>query len=85
MAEADPIALTPNQRIRRHVAQRLSLRKPQEEALTILAELADRIDWCGEVDTRGLLAEVAAAYPSVESFEREFPSLCFSLATGECL
>jgi len=82
MAEADPVTLTPNQRIRRQVAQRLSLRKPQEEALTILAELADRIDWRGEVDTQGLLAEVAAAYPSVESFERKFPSLCFSLATG---
>lgn len=82
MAEANPITLTPNQRIRRQVAQRLSLRKPQEEALTILADIADRIDWRGEVDTQALLADIAASFPSVESFERAFPSLCFALATG---
>ncbi len=82
MADNAPPALTPNQRIRRQVAQRLSLRKPQEEALNILTEIADRIDWRGEVDCTALLAEIAAAYPSVESFERAFPSLCFALATG---
>lgn len=81
MADA-PVTLTQNQRIRRQVAQRLSLRKPQEEALNILTDIADRIDWCGEVDCAALLAEIAAAYPSVESFERAFPSLCFALATG---
>lgn len=81
MADA-PITLTPNQRIRRQVAQRLSLRKPQEEALNLLTDIAERIDWRGEVDCAALLAEIAAAYPSVESFERAFPSLCFALATG---
>ncbi|PBN43201.1 DEAD/DEAH box helicase family protein [Sphingobium sp. D43FB] len=81
MADA-PVTLTQNQRIRRQVAQRLSLRKPQEEALNILTDIADRIDWRGEVDCAALLAEIAAAYPSVESFERAFPSLCFALATG---
>ena len=82
MAEADTVMLTANQRIRRQVAQRLSLRTPQEEALAILADIADRVDWRGEVDMQALLAEIAAAYPSVESFERAFPSLCFALATG---
>ncbi len=81
MADA-PVTLTQNQRIRRQVAQRLSLRKPQEEALNILTDIADRIDWRGKVDCAALLAEIAAAYPSVESFERAFPSLCFALATG---
>ena len=81
MADA-PVTLTQNQRIRRQVAQRLSLRKPQEEALNILTDIADRIDWRSEVDCAALLAEIAAAYPSVESFERAFPSLCFALATG---
>ncbi|MFA6117878.1 MAG: DEAD/DEAH box helicase family protein [Sphingomonas sp.] len=82
MADAKPVTLTPNERIRRQVAQRLSLRTPQEAALTILADIADRIDWRGEVDTQVLLLEIAAAYPSVEDFERAFPSLCFALATG---
>lgn len=74
--------LTANQRIRRQVGQRLSLRRPQADALEILADVADRIDWTGEVDTGALLADIRAAYPSVESFERDFPSLCFALATG---
>ena len=69
-------------RIRREVAQRLSLRAPQEESLKRLAEVADLIDWRGEDDPQELLEEIQALYPSVESFEREFPSLCFALATG---
>ena len=69
-------------RIRREVTQRLSLRAPQEESLKRLAEVADLIDWRGETDPVELLGEIKALYPSVESFEREFPSLCFALATG---
>ena len=69
-------------RIRREVTQRLSLRAPQEESLKRLAEVADLIDWRGEDDPQELLKEIQALYPSVESFEREFPSLCFALATG---
>lgn len=77
-------ALTDQQmkRIRREVTQRLSLRAPQEESLKRLAEVADLIDWRGEDDPKELLAEIRKLYPSVESFEREFPSLCFALATG---
>lgn len=76
------VTLTPHARIRRQVTQRLSLRAPQERALEILADVADRIDWRGEVDTAALLADIRASYPGVESFERAFPSLCFALATG---
>ncbi|MBV1692052.1 DEAD/DEAH box helicase family protein [Novosphingobium sp. G106] len=74
--------LTANQRLQRNVTQRLSLRRPQEEALAVLADVADRIDWRGEVDPVALLADVRGSYPSVEGFERDFPSLCFALATG---
>lgn len=74
--------LTAHQRIRRQVGQRLSLRRPQADALAILADVADRIDWEGAVDAAALLAEIRAGWPSVESFERDFPSLCFALATG---
>lgn len=69
-------------RIRREVTQRLSLRAPQEESLKRLAEVADLIDWTGETDPVELLGEIQQLYPSVEDFEREFPSLCFALATG---
>lgn len=74
--------LTRDDRLRRQVAQRLSLRRPQEEALRILADIAGRLDWDGTVDPVALLAHIRATYPSVESFEREFPSLAFALATG---
>jgi type III restriction enzyme len=81
MADMDARSASPD-RVRRQVAQRLSLRRPQEEALKILADIAARIDWSGEVDTAALLREIEASYPTVQDFEREFPSLCFALATG---
>lgn len=74
--------LTRDDRLRRQIAQRLSLRKPQEEALRILADVAGRLDWDGAADPAALLADIRASYSSVESFEREFPSLAFALATG---
>lgn len=74
--------LSRDDRLRRQVAQRLSLRKPQEEALRILADVAGRVGWSDSVDPAALLADIRATYPSVESFERAFPSLAFALATG---
>lgn len=69
-------------RIRRQIAQRLSLRKPQEQALSILAEVLDVIRLDKEEDLADTLAAVQELWPSVEGFERDFPSLCFALATG---
>ena len=77
------MAEAPNpDRVRRAIAQRLSLRRPQEDALRILAEIAAKIDFKGASDLPALLATIRAEHPSVESFERSFPSLCFALATG---
>ena len=64
------------------VANRLSLRQPQRESLEILAEVCDLIPMEKGADTKASLASIRAKYPHVEDFEREFPSLCFSLATG---
>jgi len=69
-------------RIRRQIAQRLSLRPPQETSLEILADVIDRTGFDKATDPVAALAAVQAAYPSVQDFEREFPSLCFALATG---
>ncbi len=74
--------LTRDDRLRLQVAQRLSLRKPQEEALRILGDVAGRLDWNETADPAALLADIRATYPSVDSFERAFPSLAFALATG---
>lgn len=71
-----------DERIRRQIAQRLSLRAPQERSLDILADIVERIGVSNDTDPIAALAAVQAAFPSAESFERDFPSLCFALATG---
>lgn len=70
------------ERILRQIAQRLSLRKPQEEALHILAKLLDTAPLGKDKDLVATLSAISSAWPSVESFERDFPSVCFALATG---
>lgn len=66
----------------RTISQRLSLRKPQADSLEILADVLGRIDLSKESDVIAALESIRDTYPSVENFEREFPSLCFALATG---
>jgi type III restriction enzyme len=63
----------------------LSLRPPQAESLHKLAtalETAPAMHQTGERDLSGILASLQAHFPTLEDFEREFPSLCFALATG---
>ncbi|GAD15037.1 type III restriction enzyme, ressubunit [Geobacillus kaustophilus GBlys] len=67
------------------ISSRLSLRKPQKESLEILAEVIEHFGLDKQNDPQSLkekLAAVNALFPSVTDFEREFPSLCFALATG---
>lgn len=71
-----------SQKIKRQIAQRLSLRRPQEEALDILADILEHMDFSNPADLTALLGEFQKTYPSVQDFERDFPSVCFSLATG---
>jgi len=70
------------ERIVRTIAQRLSLRKPQAECLEILADVIDRISLAKDYDLKSALLAIQELYPSIEEFEREFPSLCFAIATG---
>ncbi|MBF0405454.1 MAG: DEAD/DEAH box helicase family protein [Nitrospirae bacterium] len=64
------------------IKNRLSLRKPQTESLNILAELADTLPLKKDNDLQSELEKVKSAYPTCTDFERNFPSICFSLATG---
>jgi type III restriction enzyme len=66
----------------RTISQRLSLRKPQADSLEILADFLGRVALSKGGDAAAALEAIRDAYPSVESFERDFPSLCFALATG---
>jgi len=65
-----------------YIKQRLSLREPLKESLDILADLADVLEMKKGADLPTELEKVQALFPSCSDFEREFPSLCFSIATG---
>jgi type III restriction enzyme len=66
----------------RTITQRLSLRAPQIKSLEILADVLDTIELRKGADPAAALTTIHAIYPEVSDFEREFPSLCFALATG---
>ena len=78
-----------NTRVQHHVAGRLSLRPPQAESV---AKLIAALNAAPEVlahgvdgqprDLTALLNSLKAQFATLEDFEREFPSLCFALATG---
>jgi type III restriction enzyme len=69
-------------RIANSIKNRLSLRPPQAESLGILAELADTLSLQKNADLAVELEKVKSLYPTCGDFERNFPSLCFALATG---
>jgi type III restriction enzyme len=73
-----------NSRALHAVTGRLSLRPPQAESLTKLARAIDAApELLGhERDVASILATLKAEFTTLEEFEREFPSLCFALATG---
>jgi type III restriction enzyme len=64
------------------IAARLSLRTPQRESLEILTDLLEQMSLTKDADLQRWLAIAKRQYPTVRSFERKFPSLCFALATG---
>ena len=64
------------------ISNRLSLRRPQRVSLEILARMCEIISLEKDSDTAQALAAIKTEFPTVEDFERDFPSLCFALATG---
>ena len=68
------------------ISGRLSLRPPQREALGILARVTEivglRAEGSRQPDLALALEAIRSEYPDVTDFERDFPSLCFALATG---
>lgn len=64
------------------ISARLSLRKPQRESLEILARLGEILELTKDQDLEQALRRVSDEFSHVKDFERDFPSLCFELATG---
>ncbi len=76
-----------NARIIKAITGRLSLRKPQEDSLIALDQAIesapDTLEQSRDIDA--LLKTLSAEFPTLSDFEREFPSLCFALATGAAM
>ncbi|PUE62781.1 type III restriction endonuclease subunit R [Limnohabitans sp. 2KL-17] len=78
-----------NARVQHHVAGRLSLRPPQAESVAKLIAalnaapelLAHGVDGQPR-DVSAILNSLKGQFTTLEDFEREFPSLCFAMATG---
>ena len=64
------------------IAGRLSLRPPQRRSLEILDRITEIVPPRRGADVQAALDAVRSKFPTVTDFEREFPSLCFALATG---
>lgn len=60
----------------------LALRPPQHDSLEIFARLCDVLSLSKKPDLEAELDAVHELFPTLSSFERDFPSFCFSLATG---
>lgn len=70
------------------IANRLSLRPPQRDSLEILARIEDLmalgkiVSGSSQLDVANALTTIQSEFKTVTDFERDFPSLCFALATG---
>jgi type III restriction enzyme len=72
----------------RSVAGRLSLREPQVDSLRKLAAALEAVPALRDHQARSpqeltaMVEALEAMFPQLSDFERDFPSLCFALATG---
>ena len=64
------------------ISGRLSLRDPQRRSLEILSRITEVVPPRKNADLEAAIKVIQEEFPSVTDFEREFPSLCFALATG---
>lgn len=65
-----------------YIKQRLSLRQPLQESLDILSRLSDTLTLMKNAPLTEELEKVKSLFPSCTSFDREFPSIAYSIATG---
>ena len=72
----------PNLRHVNAIAGRLSLRAPQRHSLESLDRVTEIVPPTKGADITSALVTIRSEFPTVADFEREFPSLCFALATG---
>ena len=64
------------------IAGRLSLRPPSRRSLEILDRVTEIVPPKKGIDLTSALEAIRREFSTVTDFERDFPSLCFALATG---
>jgi len=64
------------------INNRLALRPPQRDSLECFQQIIDLLSLSKTPDLAAELAKIREVFPTLTSFEREFPSVCFALATG---
>jgi type III restriction enzyme len=64
------------------IAGRLSLRAPQRHSLEILDRITELASLRKGDDPKAALEALRNEWPTLTDFERDFPSVCFALATG---
>ena len=75
-------------KIMRAISGRLSLRQPQTDSLEILHNALEAVPALRDSlarspdELKAMQTALASQFPTLQDFEREFPSLCFALATG---
>lgn len=70
------------EKIAQMISNRLSLRPPQRESMERLCEIVEVLKLSKACDLKTGLEKVKSMYPTCSDFERNFPSVCFALATG---
>ncbi|MDO9593238.1 MAG: DEAD/DEAH box helicase family protein [Erysipelotrichaceae bacterium] len=64
------------------INNRLALRPPQKESLERFQEIGDILSFSKNPDLNSEFRKIKDSFPTLTSFERDFPSICFALATG---
>ena len=65
-----------------NIANRMSLRPPLSESLDLLHRVCGFIRLDKSQSVPEALQAIQSIFPRVKDFERDFPSLCFNIATG---
>ena len=68
--------------IAKYISNILALRKPQVESLKIFSQILEILKLEKNPDLESELQKIHEKFPTLTDFERKFPSICFSLATG---
>lgn len=66
----------------RYITNRLKLREPQAESLELFEKICCELALKKDINLDAEAAKVRSLCPTFKSFERDFPSICFALATG---